>query len=262
MFRRVCRAIAVLAAFSSLSGCGGAGASARVPVPERVATTEVFGEDVLHYVEIEVAPEHLPTLVPFGEERVPARLVYDGVTLDDVGVRLKGGTGSARPLTGKASFSFKTNEFVSGRNLHGVKRFTLDSEVQDASLVAAHVGYELFRRAGLPARRTAFARVTFNGEYFGVYLVAESIDSTFVKRWFTVATGNLYEGDKADVTEPARMELKTNEAANDRSDLEALRDFLLQSDDATMLASLGDHVDVDAFYRYWACEGLLDHWDG
>lgn len=244
-------------------GCGSGGASSGVPVPPMQATTDVFAEDVLHYVELEVAPEHLPTLVPFGEERVPARLVYDGVELLDVGLRLKGGMGSARPLGEKASFSIKTHEFVSGQRLHGVRRFSLDSEVQDESLLDAHVGYEVFRRAGLPARRTAFARVTFNDVYYGVYVVAEGIDGDFVKRWFPGDDdGNLYEGELADVTEPEQMELETNEDEDDRSDLEALRDFLAGTADDALLPGLAAHVDVDAFFRYWACEALCDHWDG
>lgn len=248
---------------AATAGCGSGGSAPLAPVPPMQATTDVFAEGILHYAEIEVAPEHLPTLVPFGEERVPARLVYDGVVLEDVGLRLKGGWGSARPLGEKASFSFKTNEFVSGQRLHGFKRFSFDSEVQDESLLDAHVGYEVFRRAGLPSRRTAFARVTFNGVYYGVYLVAEGIDGDFVERWFPGDDeGNLYEGEVADVTEPERMELETNEDANDRSDLEALRDFLASADDATLVSDLSAYVDVDAFYRYWACEAVCDHWDG
>lgn len=244
------------------AGCGSNAPPPPAPVPPMQATTDVFAQDVLHYVELEVAPEHLPTLVPFGEERVPARLVYDGVALADVGLRLKGGFGSARPLGEKASFSLKTHEFVSGQKLHGVRRFTLDSELQDEGLVSAHLGYEVFRRAGLPARRSAFARVVFNGVYYGVYLVAEGIDKDFVKRWFADPDGNLYEGESTDVTVPEDMELETNEEANDRSDLEALRDVLASADDAALLATLPQHVDVDAFYRYWACEAVCNHWDG
>lgn len=268
MRRRPCRAVLassraalVLAVSVLASACGGGGGPSLAPVPPLQASSDPFDATILHYVEFEVAETHLPTLVPFGDERVPARLTFDGVVLEDVGVRLKGGTGSARPIGEKASFSVKTNEFVRGQRLHGVKRFTLDNEVQDPSLVAAHVGYELFRRAGHPARRTAFARVSFNGTYYGVYLVAEQIDGDFVSRWFADDEGNLYEGEHADVTAPEAMQLETNEDADDRADLEALRDLLLGADDATMLAALPAHVDLDAFLRYAACEALGDHWD-
>lgn len=254
--------VLLVAAIAASFGCGAGGVPEVAPVPGLQTTTDVFAESILHYADLEVLPEHLATLVPFGEERVPARIVYDGVEVLDVGLRLKGGVGSARPLSDKSSFSIKTNEFVSGQKLHGFKKFTFDSEVQDPTLLAAHVGYEVFRRAGLPTRRTAFARVTFNGTYYGVYLVAEGIDSDFVKARFERAKGNLYEGEQVDVTEPERMDLETNEDANDRSDLEGLRDLLATADDATLLASLAERVDLGAFFRYWACEDLCDSWDG
>src|SRR5262245_51380472 len=102
--RRLAASLALVVA-----GCGGSGGGpSPAMVPPMQATTEVFAEDILHYVELEVADEHLGTLVPFGETRVPARLTYDGVTLEDVGLKLKGGKGSARPLTEKAGFSIKT----------------------------------------------------------------------------------------------------------------------------------------------------------
>src|SRR5262245_23518563 len=132
--RRSARAAALALSALVAVGCGSGGGAPSVPIPPMQATTDVFAQ-ILHYVELEVAPEHVPTLVPFGDERVPARLVYDGVTLEDVGLRLKGGVGSARPLTEKAAFSIKTNEFVSGQRLHGLRRFTLDNEVQDPSLL-------------------------------------------------------------------------------------------------------------------------------
>lgn len=259
--RRV--AAALLAAAALLPGCGGGGAAPLVlpPVPAMQASADPFDDGILHYVELEVAEEHLPALVPFSDAWVPARLTFDGVALDGVGVRHKG-SASALPLGKKSGFAVKTNEFAPGQRLHGVRRFSLDNEVQDPSLVAAHLSYEVFRRAGLPARRTAFARVTFNGTYYGVYLVAEQIDADFVRRWFAEDEGNLYEGEFTDLTDVEAMQLKTNEDVDDRSDLEALRDLLRDADDATLLATLPSLVDVDAFVRFSACEALCHHWDG
>ncbi len=250
-----------LAMLLQVAGCGGVGEEPPAPVPARVATLDPFDETVLHYVDLTVAAEHLSSLVPGEDARVPARLVFDDVTLEDVGLRLKEGLGSRQPLEGKPGFNLKTNEFVKGQKIHGVKKFTLNSAIQDPTFLSEHVAYDLWRRAGVEARRTALARVTFNGEYFGVYVVAESYDDGPVDRAFD-SGGNLYEGvPGVDLTDPYGLDLDTNDEANDRSDLEALADVLESEPDATFSTALGQHLDVDAFLTYWAVESLVVHWD-
>jgi spore coat protein CotH len=255
----------------TLPGCGG-GAPAPAPttaplvvppVPPPVATTDVFAEDVLHYVELTVLPEDLALLVPGSDERVRCTLVYDGVQLDDVGVRLKGGLGSLRPVGEKPGFSFKTNEFVKGRALHGVKKLTLNNAVQDPSLLSEVMAYEIWRRAGALARRAAHARVTLNGEYLGVYVATESYEGPFLGRSFPDDSGNLYEGSPGvDLTDVDTLELDTQDDQDDRSDLRALAAVLEAAPDEAFPSALEDVLEVDAYLRYWAVEALLHHWDG
>ena len=183
--------------------------------------------------------------------------------LANVGVKLKGGIGSARPLGEKPGFSFKTNEFVKGQSLHGVKKFMMNNAVQDPSFLSEYVAYEIWRRAGVPARRATHARVRLNGEYLGVYVVAESYEGGFLDRSFADGKGNLYEGSPGvDLTDVDAMELDTNTGVNDRSDLRALAAVLLATPDDGFVAALEGVLDVEEFLRYWAVEALLDHWDG
>jgi hypothetical protein len=259
-FSRARRGI-LAAAFLALGACGGGGGG--IPeVPAPVTTDDPFQEDVLHYVELTVAEGDLPLLVPGSDLYVAATLVFDGVTVESIGLRLRGHA-SAQGLDGKPGFSVKTNEFVKGRNLHGVKKLSLNNEVQDPSWMHEHAAYDLWRRAGIACHRTAFARVRLNGEFRGVYLVSEAYDSAWLAAHFADASGNLYEGVPFhDVTEPDALELHTNEAANDRSDLEALRDVLLDSPDEDLLSDLAPLLDLDSFFTYWALESLLWDWDG
>ena len=56
------------------------------------------------------------------------------------------------------------------------------------------------------------------------------------------------------------MQLKTNEAANDRSDLRGLA-AALEVDDDQLLDALEKHLDIDAFMTFWAMEVITSHWD-
>ena len=243
-------------------GCGAAGEASVPPVPPMTATADVLDGAVLHYAEIEVAEEYVGALVPFSDEYVPARLTYDGTVVEEVGVRLKGHS-SAQGLDGKPGFSVKTNAFVKGRTLKGVKKFTLNNGVQDASGLHEHVSYEVWRRAGVAAHGTALARVTFNGTFYGVYTASEAYDGAFLKSVFGDDSGNLYEGAPGvAVVDADALELHTNEEENDRSDVLALGEALLSCPDDGLEDALEPLVDLDAFLSYWAVEAVVNHWDG
>ena len=84
-----------------------------------------------------------------------------------VGVRLKGGVFGFRSLAGKAAFKLKFNHSVAGQRFQGLKRLTLNSMVQDGSMVHETLAYTAFRAMGVPAPRTGYAFVRVNGEDYG-----------------------------------------------------------------------------------------------
>jgi spore coat protein H len=224
-------------------------------------TIRFFDQSIIHEVEITVSAADLDKLIPGADERVPCTFTYDGVTKEQVGVRLKGGFGSLQDITEKPGFSIKTNEFVPGQEVLDMRKFTLDNSVQDPSFLSAHIGHEIFRAASVPTSRTAYTRVTLNGEYFGVYLVVESYNSDFLERNFADNTGNLYEGP-GDPVNAQSLDLDSNDEINDRSDIEALSDVLVNASNEQLLGALSEVVDLDAFFIYWAVEALAYHWDG
>lgn len=223
----------------------------------------VFAMDRVHEIALEVAPADLAELRPDNDVRVPCTLTFDGETITGAGVRLKGGFGSVQTLDGKPGFSVKVNEVVAENRLHGLTKIVLNNAVQDPSFLSEHVGFEIFRRAGVPATRTAYAQVTLNGEDYGVYVLVEAKDRRFVERWYADASGNLYEGSfAADVIDPAALDLDTNEEVNDRSDAQALAAAVLAATPDDILARAESVVDLDEFITFWAVEALTYHWDG
>lgn len=226
----------------------------------------IFDLDVLHEIEITVDPMYLDALENDREARVPCTFVFDGVAVENVGVRQKGGIGSVSTLAGKPGLSVKIDEFVAGQRLHGEKKLVLNNALQDPSFLHEHLGYEVYRRAGVPAKRTSHGVVTLNGFTYGFYVINEAVDKTFLRRHFGEGNdeGNLYEGECcADfVTAPENVLLKDEvEEMRSRADLLALADTVLTAPDATFPAAVGARLDLDGMITSYAIDAIFIHWD-
>lgn len=189
-----------------------------------------------------------------------ASVTIDGVTVNDVGVRKKGNLGSLS--TTRPGLKLKAAEFVPGQRIAGQKMVTLNNNNQDDSYINQCLGYEMFRAAGIPASRCAFARVWVNGVDLGVYSHVETIRDQFLARHFADDSGNLYEsgGDFAP-GQTGGFQPKTNETMPDCTDLDRVVSALA-APDGELATRVDAVVDLDQFMRYWAMEVLLAHWDG
>lgn len=188
-------------------------------------------------------------------------VTVDGRTFFDVGVRKKGFLGSLDE--NKPSLKLKFDEFVSGQEAFGLDRITLNNSKQDPAYVRQALAYATFGRAGIPAPRSNFARVSVNGSDLGLFVHVESVDKEFLRRHFSTDWGNLYEGTLSDFRPQwiNTFDKKTNESITDRSDLQAVV-TALDAPDATVVAELGKVIDVENFLTFWATEVLVNHWDG
>ena len=189
-------------------------------------------------------------------------VTVDGETYRNVGVRKKGFLGSQSDT--KPSLKLRFDKYVDGQSLGGViERLTLNNSIQDASMVNTCLAYQIFEAAGLPSSRCNFATVTVNGTELGLYVHVEEIKRPFLALHFASGEGNLYEGTVSDFTVDFRgtLEKKTNEGADDWSDIDAVVDALRDPSDAG-LESLSQGVDLDRFLSFWATEVLVGHWDG
>ncbi|MBB75793.1 MAG: hypothetical protein CMJ75_14905 [Planctomycetaceae bacterium] len=203
-----------------MAGCG-APESVEVNAPPKVdgevglELAALFPADRVLEIQIRLAPEDWDTLryqtrdfasalnaqrkyqpleSPYGY--VVADVSIDGVLLSGVGLRKKGFLGSQN--TFRPSLKVKLNEFEKGRNIDGVKVLTLNNNQQDVSLMSQFMGYAFFNRVGVPAPRCAYAKVSVNGTYLGIYTHVESIRKPMVKRHFGNVDGTLYEGTVVD----------------------------------------------------------------
>lgn len=190
---------------------------------------------------------------------VSATVTIDGEVFDDVGLRKKGFLGSASEVRPSLKLSFDEYE---DREVHGLERMTLNNNQQDLSYLDTCLAYQVFREAGVAAPRCTWAHVTVNGEDLGVYANVESIRRRFLGTHFADTTGNLYEGQVADLRAGwvDNYEDK-NGNSGDRSDLQLLV-TAAASPDGSLVDALDPVLDLDEFMTFWATEVLVGHWDG
>ncbi|HTH48919.1 MAG TPA: CotH kinase family protein [Candidatus Limnocylindria bacterium] len=203
---------------------------------------------------------------------------FGGVTLTNVGIRYKGnGTFLNSMGTYKRPFKLDLNHTVKGQKLAGVSTFNLGNLAADRSFLSDTLGYEFFREAGIPASRTAYARVflTIAGKtdhrLLGLYVMAENPDDTWARTQFGRKGAALFKPVTyelfADIGTnwPPYAEIydpKTKLTHEQEDRMMALARFVTHSTDAEFAEQLGDYFDFDKLARYFACEVLLANYDG
>jgi len=225
-------------------------------------STELFAQDSLPRFDITLSQESMDALSTDPTTYVRGSIRYGAITLNDVAVRIKG-EASLRGITQKAAFKIKTDEFVAGQNLLGLKRITLNNMAQDPTFLSERLAYQVYAAAKLPAPRCNNALVYVNDDFYGVYANVESEDKVFLRRFFSNVQGNLYEDAQVDF-EPgneAAFQLQTNEALNDRSDLRAFTAAIAAAKDETFLSDMDATLDTAHFLKFTAVEGAVDQWD-
>ncbi len=201
---------------------------------------------------------------------VDASVTIDGVEFPKVGLRKKGFLGSLN--TTRPSLKIKLNHIDKKAGIDGLTNLTFNNNQQDWSLVSQFMGYALFNAAGSPAPRCAYAKVTVNGTNLGIYSNVERVRDNLLKRGFGTDKGTLYEATVVDFYEgwEGSFERKRGKDKPGRKKIKQLIKVLevehaaglLKSDDENIEKAIGELVDLNSFYTFWAIEGLLGSPDG
>jgi len=192
----------------------------------------------------------------------PATVTIDGIEVKDVGVRKKGFQGSLDRT--RPALKLKFDQYRKEQTFGGLKRMTLNNVKKDPSKIRTCLAYEVYRRAGMPASRCNFARMTVNGEDFGLYVHVEPIKKPMLRKHFDDdAEGNLYEGLMSDFLPmwQTTFDKKTNKGEDDWSDINAAVAALDVPDDELEEAA-SSIFNLDQALTYWALEVLIGYKDG
>jgi hypothetical protein len=228
-----------------------------------------------------------PGCVPYERNYYTGTFNDGSMLLAGVGVKAKGGCGSARDLDGKTALKVHLgwdDPQVAGcpadRRVKGIERFTFNNMVQDGSMAHEQLAYALYEKMGVPVPRIAYARITVNGTFYGIYNNIETVDRRFLARhfnsnrgalyegtyWCDLVAGNIHDDDSGCLTRSyAPDPCDTPSAGDDPLDYAPLRDFVAKLDalPATgVYPALAQFLDVDEWMSMWAVDMVLAHWDG
>ena len=192
---------------------------------------------------------------------VEASVSIDGVEFPGVGIRKKGFIGSQNST--RPSLKIKLNHLDKEGQIDGLTNLTFNNNQQDVSLISQFMGYGLFNAAGLPAPRCAYANLTVNGQDLGIYAHVERVHRPLLKRAFGNDNGVLYEGTAVDFY-PGWLDSFEHKLGSDKAGREKIQNLIdvLNNPDENIESSVGELVDLESFYTFWAMEGLLSFWDG
>ena len=209
---------------------------------------------------------------------VHAAASIDGRTVEDIGVRFKGnGTFMLGQNVNKISMKLAFNEFVKGRKLGTLKTVNLHSNVTDGSYSNEVLAFRLFRAAGVPAPRTAYAPVhlTVTGRsansYYGLFTLVENPDEPFVAARGLPETGAIFKPVTSSLfADLGRDWRRYNQTYDPKTTLtpaqqQRVMDFagiVTRASDTEFAAKAPEYLDLDNTARFLAVTVWLSDIDG
>lgn len=254
-------AVAPTRAADSSTGRGPDLASEKRQSKKAVPGAEIFDRPTVLDFDIHLGETNWQSLARNPREYTTATVRVNGVVYPDVALKLKGAAGSFRPIEDRPAMTLSFSKYVDGRRLFGLRRLHLNNSVQDESRLNEYIGSDLFRAAGVPTPRVAWATVRLNDRKLGLYVLKEAFESEFLKLYFGSDKGNLYEGGFVQDID-RDLEKESGKGPDDHSDLHALRAAMNEKDATNRWAKLQTVLDVDRFVTYMALSAMLADWDG
>jgi hypothetical protein len=242
-----------------MSGDAGGG----TPAP---GCSDLFAEDRLTDYAIDVAPDEWAKLDYEFHNRAaaadpttgqtpyhPIVLHYGSETVTDASMRLKGDSSWDQTVAldgalAKMQFVISFQEKNPNGRFHGESRIVLDMPRDDGTFLQERLAFRALNELlGHPAPCANNARLTVNGQYYGLYANEEHVGHTYLDRAFPGASGgDLFK---------AGYSAETNTANPNWS---RLATFWAARDAASMSAI----VDMGPSIEEWAAEALFNDADG
>jgi hypothetical protein len=124
-----------------------------------------------------------------------ATIIFNGETLDSVGVRYKGNSTfwwARETENPKFPLNLEFDLIYDNQDLLGYSKVKLSNSIFDPTFVRETMGY-LSESYYLPTPSTGYMNVTANGELLGLYISVESINKTFLTKHFGNNTGAFFK---------------------------------------------------------------------
>ena len=195
----------------------------------------------------------------------------NGEVFYSVGIRPKGNTSLSTvyndPTTERYSFKLEFDRYVSGQTCFGLDKLVLNNNYADATGMKEALVYDMFAFTGADASLYNYAKISINGEYWGLYLALEAVEDSFLLRNYGVQEGELYKpegavgggfsqsGGGADLnysdSSLSSYETIWDGAVTDSTDSDHRR-VVTALEHAASGEDIENYMDIDALLRYMA----------
>jgi spore coat protein CotH len=200
----VIKTAAIVVLVAGVGGCGGSGGGQGALGGEGGTSptdnlshrpdpaVALFDESRLHDVSLTMTPEDWQSIIDDsrGDEWRHAAVTYDGVNLEDAGVR-PAGESSRFPGNQKMSIRIKFNAFDGRGSFGGYEDVNVKGEYDDPSMMRERLALFVFGTF-MPAPKAAHTRLTVNGQLRGLFTLREDWDETSIAEHFSQPAGPLY----------------------------------------------------------------------
>ncbi|MDO4272605.1 MAG: CotH kinase family protein [Eubacteriales bacterium] len=127
----------------------------------------------------------------------------NGTMFYRVGIRPKGNTSltsiASDPTTDRYSLKLEFDQFVDGQTCFGLDKLILNNNYADITNMKEALIYDMYQYLGSDASLYDYAKISVNGEYWGVYLALEAVEDSFMMRNYGVSSGELYKPDSMNI---------------------------------------------------------------
>lgn len=158
--------------------------------------TRLFNGEVVE-IDIEVDETDWSELLENAttKEYVSADVTMNGDLFSSVGIRTKGNsslTQVASSDSDRYSLQLNPNKYIKGQSFYGLDNLCINNIVSDSTYMKDAISYDIMEYLGVPTPLRNYAKVTVNGEYYGLCLLLERYDNSFLDRTYNSTTGELY----------------------------------------------------------------------
>lgn len=127
----------------------------------------------------------------------------NGIMFYQVGIRPKGNTSLSAiandDTTDRYSFKLEFDHYVDGQTCFGLDKLILNNNYADATNLKEALIYDMYQYLGADASLYNYAKISLNGEYWGVYLALEGVEDSFQLRNYGTESGELYKPESMDM---------------------------------------------------------------
>jgi len=144
---------------------------------------DLFDDTTLHTIEIVMHSRDWSDLhANFRtNDHYPCDVIWNGLRMRNTAVRSRG---NGSRYQAKPGLELTFDHYASQQRFLGLRSLVLDNLVTDPSMIRESSAMALMRRVGVAAPREAPARVFVNGDYAGLYMIVEPVDTVFAQKAF------------------------------------------------------------------------------